>query len=113
MSHHSHLSTQPFFAGQKQAFPYTSDHHFVILLTVTNREVSVGRKQVECVNRAKCFSIAAVSLSFLLYGHARAITTINFDPSGGIPAGALPAALSAMGNSPGSPVPSGSQLSNQ
>jgi hypothetical protein len=60
------------------------------------------------MNGKKCHAVAAVILSLLFQAGAKALT-INFDPS----PGDLPSALTAMGNSPGSPVPSNAQLSNQ
>jgi hypothetical protein len=56
------------------------------------------------------FLASAIILSFGLYSSARALT-INFDPPS--TPGDLPSTLTAMGNSPGSSVPSDAQLSNQ
>ncbi len=64
------------------------------------------------MNRVGCYAIAVVTLSFLFCSTTRAVS-INFDPQNGVPAGDLPPALSAMGNSPGSSVPSSAELSNQ
>jgi hypothetical protein len=77
------------------------------------RSILWGEKWVERVNRVKCHALAAVVLSLIFYGKTWATLTINFDPQSGLPAGDLPLALDAMGNSPGSPVPSGAELSNQ
>jgi hypothetical protein len=55
--------------------------------------------------------VAAVVFGLTLCAKSWGLTTIDFDPP---PApGDLPAGLSAMSNSPGSPVPSNAQLSNQ
>ena len=82
-------------------------------IVVIIRSTPWGEKWVGYVNRVIYKAVAAVILSIALGARAQAAVTINFDPPEGMPAGDLPVSLEAMGNSPGSAVPSGSELSNQ
>jgi hypothetical protein len=66
---------------------------------------------VECVKKVCFGAVAAFVISLMFSAHARALTTINFDPQD--TPGDLPSGLSAMGNSPGGTVPTSAELSNQ
>ncbi len=65
------------------------------------------------MRRVHFYAGAGLILSLLVCGKGWATTSINFDPPGGLPAGDLPAGLSAMSNSPGSAVPTSAELSDQ
>jgi hypothetical protein len=87
--------------------------NLLVQIAVIVRSILWGEKWVRYVKRVKFNAVAAVILSLALGARARAAVTINFDPQGGMPAGDLPLSVSAMSNSPGSSVPSGSEISNQ